>query len=342
MTERILIYDRRGHALAEIDCHASRAWAINDKSKGKIIIGLNDPKHVEHVFRYGNLVVMKHATAGDWGGVIRAPIQWSAGDKELTLESAASLLEDRVAAHKVKFEGSGGAIFSSLIDLANEPEDTRLRVGSAEGTGRSLKEKVYDETLYDALVRLGERTGYEWQFAPVEDAFGQLTFEGRWAARLGVFTGFGLAEGEGGNIELPKRILVEQGRIANDVYAFGSSGAESERKRARAFDVDSIALYGLRQGIAKAGGDSDAKANVEVMAETELVNKKTLLRVFSPIALPVGDTFAMCRIGNILKLTLTRQGWRGSSPGTETYVRIRAREYDDLENKMALVVYEVS
>lgn len=333
MADRIIFYDRAGVPLEEIAGRARCRWALNDVGTARITIPLTEPKLRAEVIRYGNFVRAQHRTAGDWAGVIRTPETWTDSAVEVTALTAEALLRDRWG--KTRLEGSAGERFAALIELANTEEDTRLRVDEVDDYGPTLRERVDFEPLLDVLRRTHETDGGDWGVEPALDALGHLIFKASWYARRGVRRAETLREGH--NVALAGRILVAQGEIANDVFAFDDRAAPTERRTFRVVDEASITQFGLRQAVIAVVGE--APDSVSAAARAELARRRALRRVFMPIVVEPtpGDIYPFLGLGDTVGLQWVRAGF-----GIETRVRILAKEFDDTEGKMPLVVEEVA
>jgi hypothetical protein len=337
---RMLFYDRSGRLLEEIAGQAHCFWRLNEMGRADITLPITEPKLREDVVRYGNLVKIEHATAGEWGGVIRVPEGWSESEYDVRAITGESLLQDRVVGARMTLEGSSGDIFEDLISLANGAEDTRLRPDVIDRTGSFMRFNVEFESLWSALKRLRQFTWGEWAIEPATDSDGGLCFKCSWYRRRGTTRNIVLTNtGNGASLAVSGRILSSKREIVNEVVAVEQAAAEAERRYAIRDSEDSRALYGLRQAVLNVWSQEGAVANLEAAAESELKRLQTKERLFKLDAVErtAGDTYRFLGLGDRVKVSIRRAGF-----GVDTLVRIMAKEFDARHGFMPLAVKEVA
>lgn len=336
MADRVIFYNREGVPLEELHCQAHCKWKLNGLGAATIRLAVTEPKLKETLIRYGNLVLVRHRAAGDWGGVIRTPETWDDPTVTITAKTAECLLIDRRHEGVETLEGSSGDIFESLIDLANQPGDTRLRAGQVDRSGSDQQALLEDEPLFSVLSRLRKQSGFDWSFEPAFDDLGHLIFKAGWWAQRGETRSVTLRAGH--NLRPGGRLVVTKKEVANDVLAIEQTGAGTERRSAQAQDDDSISVYGRRQAVITVWGNDGAQANLDAAAQSEVRRRAWPGRGFKLEAVePVaGETFPYLGLGDTLGLQLVQQQF-----GIETRVRITAKEYDDTQGYMPLAAVEV-
>lgn len=336
MTSRIVIYDKTGGAIAEIEANVQRTWELNAYASATFMLANNDLKAQEEFVQFGNFLVVEHEKLGSWAGMIDTPRDW--GYRQFTVHaySAEYILTKRRGPTSATLEGSPGAVFQQMVELANQAAPTLIQVGTVYSGGRTRKEPYNLENLYEAIKALAQGCGQDWDVLPVFSAGGKLGFEANWYEKKGILQPIRLEETL--NLELLADPLVEQGDIVNDLVGFGGGGTWESRASVRLIDATSAGIYGTMQG--SRSFDPDEEGTIEENTRTALAKAAYPRRTFRIHALDVGDLFYSLRPGNRLPLKTLNIGFTGGNFGMETVVRILGMTYDDISNKVEMVVDE--
>ena len=175
MSTRVRFFNRDGSQAAEIECTCTRTWVLNAIGQAAIQIPLNDDKLTLDNTNFGQLVLIEHPRAGNWGGKVFTPYRENdtEGYAEIIAYTAEYILKQRRVVN-VTFTGTAGQIFQQLIGLANQPEDTRIRIGSIENAGLSWTQTVDISDAYSVLVDIAKKSQQYWSIEPVIGADGLL------------------------------------------------------------------------------------------------------------------------------------------------------------------------
>jgi len=336
MTSRIVIYDKSRTAIAEIEAAVRRTWELNKYQTAVFTLANEDAKAREAFVQFGNFIVVEHDKLGSWAGMIYTPREWGFREFEVTAYSAEFILSRRRGPTSETLQGSPGAVFRQIVDLANQSAPTLIRSGTIHEGGRTRKEPYNLENPYEAIKKLSEGCGQDWDVTPAFDAGGRLFFEANWYEKKGRTEQIRLEETL--NMELGQRPLSEQGDIVNDLVGFGSGGTWESKSAVRLIDDTSAGEYGVMQD--SKSFDPDEEGTIEENTRTELNQVKDPRRTFELSALDVGNLFYALRIGNRLPAKFVNVGFNPEGFGMETTVRILGMTYDDISNRVKLVVDE--
>jgi hypothetical protein len=342
MTARIQIFNRLGIPLTDLQCDATLSWEANKAGKAIISIARTDAKVTADNLLFRNLVLIEDSEAGAWGGVIWQPQTWYADRVEVTAYSGEFLFKFRRSG-AVTFNDSTGDIFAALVDMANAPENLEIVKDEIWAGSVGVQLTVKYDNLYDTVVRFANRVGNDFALIPRQDDNNNLRFLAQWYQFAGTFQNFAL--------EYPfdfklagAALMTLQSDIVNDALVFGSSAATSAitPTSSPALDDTSRGLYGLIQGAW--ANNSVVAATLDAQAAAYLNQYKYPRRTFviQVINNTTKNTFSFINIGDILQLRLAGIGFAPSGGlGTETYIRIKAKEFNTRDRVMTLTVDEV-
>jgi len=340
MASRVMIYDQGGAALAEVEASVTRSWVLSDVGEAAVTLAITDAKCRQEVIEFGRLVVVEHDRLPAWVGVIDVPRDWSRMKVIVKSLSAEQIFHYRVPPAVKTLTGTAGALFAEMLAIANLQGDTLMRPGEIYLGGQTRQETINLTRLLAEIKRVSNRSGHEWGVTPEIGTDGRLTLRAHWWERRGGMVD-DLALEEGWNIEATDDVLSEQGEIVNWLMGYGDGATWASRPIVIRQDDDSIARYGLHQD-ARAYDGVTSPATLEASVLADLARLKQPRRTFGLTALDVGNTFTRVGLGNILRLRLISTGFTGDASGLEATVRVRAMEYKEAENKLDLVVDEVT
>jgi hypothetical protein len=334
---RVKVYRTTGELCAEIEAAIPRSWVLNRAGQATFTLSTSDPKFRDDIIRFGNLILVESDAVPNWGGVIWEPFEWSLGTCSVTALGLEALLKGRWTEPKAVLRGTTGEVFKQLIGMANAWGGYTIKLGSVWG-GPDHRHKVKGELAYDSITALSDDTGGDWWLEPVEEA-GRLVAHAHWAEQRGVSTTFGLHLDL--NCEAPSGpLLSQQGPVVNYIFAYGQGATLDETPQLAVWDDESIARHGLWQALMVFPAKSEAE--LRVMAEAALEDRKELFSPFTVVALPVGDAFEHLRLGNFVDLSLPGVGFNpDGTTGVETRVRVTGMSYDETDGKMPLILAEV-
>lgn len=341
--DRVRIFDRQGNALAEFRAKVERSWAIGDESRAQFTYASRITDIVnDNVLNFGNWVLVENTYLPPWVGVIDTPRMSSARTVTVSCYSPERVFGWRRGPTEVVKNGSAGDLFRYMLSLVNTAETTIITAGNIDETGTRRQETFNPTALSVDLERIYERSQEEYQFRPVVNDTGRLVVYADWVPRLGIDTTVLLHEGkEGGNIEVNNNLLVEDGKIANDVLGYGDGITWLTRPKINITNSASIFKYGLRQVSEGFDGVTSPQTLKDNTDEYVHLHKRPT-RTFSINAINVGDTFNFMGLGNVLTLQLQNAGLYEGGTGLHTRVRITGMHYNpDSKNKISLVVEEL-
>lgn len=325
--------------MASLSCTTERSWILNGEGLARITIAVNDPKVKQSILQYGNLISIEHEALPLWAGVLDTDRLW--GDSKLTVTawSAERLFKFRSSPLNLALSASSaGALYQSLVEISNQAEDTRVRAGEIWYGGTPRDETLDGKHIYDHIVAISNRTGYDWGLEGALDNFGHLYFKANWYQRRGEVRGQQLREGT--NIIASEDALAEMGEIINSLTGVGDGSTASTRLTYTEENTLSRSRYGLRQSTRDFAGNKEIgtlTANVQGVLTASKNPQKTL----SVAALNIGETFRALRLGNTLPLYMTTVGFLDDgNVGVNTNMRIIGMRYNDDLDQASLVLQE--
>lgn len=323
---RLMMYDRSGRRLAQIDTVPTIEAVLNGAGKLSFTITTNHPKCREEFLRYGNLVLLEDDVLGDWGGVVRLPRGWPAGKINITAHEAPALFNRRKMIENVKLTGSAGNIYRQIIDYCNGEEDLRLRYGQIWDGGVSREETLSDRALLH-VQRVAQRNGNDFQVRPVLDDQNRLTFFCDWLSRAGIDTGKTIEEGKDLTFEPGSEVLIEDvegGELINRVVGIGDASTTGTRPITEPItNEESRSKYGLGTDRVVFSGNVNLDT-VTINAENYLANRS--VPQFQVSGKLNGRMLPHLRKGNVYSAKLHSVGFApGGGIGWEG--RVRALSY---------------
>lgn len=329
-----LVFDRRGYLLDEIDAVYKRSWGINSVGECKFTLPINDPKNNETNFQFGNLLlVLNDKGLPPWVGRLEPPRGWGAKTTKHFALSYESIFADRIGTVGKPYIvlNPPGLLFQLIIQIANEIDDTLIRLGDIhEGEGKCGMVVSPATLLSDNIAKVLKQSGHEYDVTPVFSN-NRLKLYGNWYVRQGIETGESL---NSGNCRIDENSLNETGPIKNMLLGLGNGQRFIYHM---ANDEESIHKYGLRAKPYDAG--VYALDAIKELTENELAAHKRPRRIFRATASNDNNTYLHLRKGNMLKYESAETGYgpRGRI-GTQADVRIYGMAYADDMEGVALTI----
>lgn len=339
MSSQVLVYDRSGICLAELEANVKRTWKISEYSNATFSMSLWDAAAVRENMQFGNYLVVKHSSLPTWGGMIYPPRDW--GNRTVTVNafSGEFILRTRRGPSNIKMEGNGGKILMDLINIANKAGPTLLRAVQWEPIQPWMVKTLDATNLYEVMKTFTEASGgQEWTVEPRFDFAGCLYFEAQFYQKIGAVKFTKLLEGK--NIELTPKTMSEQGEIVNDLVGYGSGASWDSKGFWQAVDQTSQNDFGLFQSSEQF--TDDIQGTVQANTESKLKKLKNPAKTFDLKALDVDSLFQDLRLGNQFPIKLLSCGYApDGSIGYEGNMRILGMTYDDLGGKVEMITEEV-
>lgn len=336
---RLLVGDRSGQVLDELTADIAFVnWRLNKVGKCEFVVATTDPKATFTNLRFGNFVYIDFSNGlPDWGGVIDPPRRWDERTIKVTAYSAEYLFGLRTTDKGRYFtDQTVGYIYKTLIEDANGIAATGITIGDVYDGGQIHSPEYHFKSLLDIFQNslTARLSTNDFDVIPTLEN-GIITFKANFYESRGADrTGLALIQDK----NLSRPILEEQGPIINswDVAGEGSSWGD-ERLTANAQNDDSIQIYGIRED-SKVYSDVSEQTTLDEHADTLLDGSKDPYNIFTLTALdtdPAG--FGDYDIGDRLSLLAPDYGFGG----TDTTIRILAREFEPGSGVCSLVVQEV-
>lgn len=337
---RIRIFDGSGNYLTDVVTRSvTRAWVLNTSTNGtgirsgqaQMILSVLEPSCTEKYLRYGNILLVESDTTIPWGGVIDTPRSWGNKAVTVTAYEMTRLLNFRRASSQQVVTGPAGALFTTMLEIANGEADTLIYAGDVYMDGVQRQETINVTKLGDEIQRIVTRSNNELIITPEITELGKIRFRADWLRLAGtdkttILRDRDLSADTG---------LQEQGDIVNDVIAYGPGATWDSRTQQRSIYDGSP--YGLRQAALSVQGRETS--TVQDDADSYLAQHREPRRTYKISV--TGSAIADLRLGDTMGLELVSMGFTGGAVGTSTRVRIIAMAYDDERGTMSVTADEV-
>lgn len=330
----ITLYKRQNGAfLTTIRAETDRSWVMNNKGKCTIYLSTKDEKMIRTYMGKRNLVCIDHPKLPLWGGVIETDQEWDEnGGVRVTAWSGESLLMSRCPTDGLVQATSPGALFEKLIGIANRTEDMLIRPGSIYRGGGAAECTLDGTNLLEVIRDLALRWDMEFEIVPNVNGKGNLSFVANWYQRMGEVSPYLLREGF--NVKKNSRVLRITRRVINKLTGFGEGSTDDARPTFTAEDAESIALFGVMEGVE----DYDGVVNESTVKEHVLERLKVLRYpkvVINLTALDVEETLEKIRMGNTHTFRATSFGLKGTDGvGIASSARVIAMRYLETVNEL--------
>lgn len=344
MATRISVYDRQGVPIGELPgIPVIYSDEINRAGKAIFTVGITDPTLTAINWKIRNLVLIEDTYLGNWVGVISGNTQeWALDHVEFTAWEASYLMSFR-RSPEVELYGTGGTIFGKLIDMANSAESLTLVKDVLWAGGAQTTLSLKYDNLYNALLSFANRVQGEFKFIP-SISNGRLGVLAQWHQRIGRNDDFTLTYPA--DFRAPGGSIMSVGsEPVNNWLVFGAGATQDStpvsNPPAGTEDAESRSTYGLIQGVET--NNMVVQASLDDEAATMLLNNKNPRRTFriDGVQNTTKQTFQHLALGNVINISLAGVGFNDvGGLGTETTVRIVAREYNPQKGVLNLTVDE--
>ena len=170
MSERTIVYNRKGVPLAELSVQMVRGWKLertNSAEGGAFEIDASAT--TKELLDYGNFVAVWSDDLPAWAGVIVPPRIWSVdGRTMVSLKSCEHLLSFRVTGTNDEIEGTGGRIFAYLLNaIVSRRGGESLPLVVLDETkivhvGREVRKIYHRENVFDIVNALADEVDQFW------------------------------------------------------------------------------------------------------------------------------------------------------------------------------------
>jgi hypothetical protein len=331
---RIVVYDLDGQAAGEIHAICNRGWAIGGGGQATIILPASDA--LQTWLQFGRMVMIEHPKLPAWGGVIDTA--WKVIiPGTMTVYNCEYLLSLRTQDYPGSLTGSAGTIAMQLIGMANDQEDLLIREGNVH-YDNDLRTEIFDQSsIWEHLKTLASNAGMEMMFYPALDANGRLIVQFDLQPYLGIYTGWLLHDGSGGNINV--RDASVSGEIWNRIIGVGDQSTLPSRPQTEPqFDEISAERYRLRSKVVQFSGIPGQASQLETNVANYLKRSAYPRLTLTVEALDISDTFYHLRLGNSFIVQVSNVILPGGQRGWNGDCRITAMAYDEAQNKVLMTL----
>lgn len=331
---KIMFFDLDNRAVGHVTAICNRGWQVYGNtgvsSSGLTTITLPKEAIENKWIQLGRLVLVQATGLPDWIGVVDTP--WKATlPAQITLYSVEYLFSLRSPETAIRWIGTIASLIKELIRQANEQENLFLSLGEVTGAQTEFEEPIDQRKMWDQIVPLLERTGYEMDIRAERGADKRLYLYADVGQNLGIDTGFLLHDSEIGKNMKPTGARVG-GEIHNRVKGTsGQSNAEDQLETEVLENEDSQGLYRTRSVVTNFRSITQLSQLTEY-AQTELDAESYPYIEIEMEIYDVGETFANVRHGNRLLFTSSNLFLPGGVRSWSGTVRILAMAYDEARN----------
>ena len=178
---RILLFDRTGILLEEVDGIIDREWLLNKTDQAKFVISSTDAKLTDKNFTTGNRILVLSDDVRPWAGVLWLPITDGASDYKISAFGGKMYFSRRVVAKSPPLDIGAGAMVNWLVNHANTQGITPISISNAgdieSGIGAKIDEGIVSPgmTITRAIDAVAEAVFSEWWLEPIYS-----NYEVRW------------------------------------------------------------------------------------------------------------------------------------------------------------------
>jgi len=330
---RIVVYGLDGQAEGEIHAVCNRGWAIGGGGQATITLPASDA--LQTWLQFGRMVMIEHPKLPAWAGMIDTPWEVIIPGM-MTVYNCEYLLSLRTPDNVLNLTGSAGTIAMRLISEANSQQDLGIREGNVYYDSNLRAEQYDQRSIWEHLTDLATNAGLEMMFYPALDANNRLIVRFDMQPYLGIYTGFLLHDGTGGNINVAAASL--SGAIWNRIIGIGDQSTVASRAQTQPqVDVVSSGLYRLRSTVMQFKGIPNQVSQLERNVANALKQSAYPRLTLTVEALDIGDTFHHLRLGNSFMVQVSNVILPGGQRGWTGSCRIKAMVYDETQNKVTMI-----
>lgn len=332
-----------------------RSWVQNGYGRCEFSIPLDDPRLKLENFQFGNFIHIEHlpttssdegnSPSGklpDWTGIILPNRTWSNNAVSITAYSIEALLAFR-ALPFVDISLPISQAFIKIIEYANNVSASnfiQILIGDIEEKNTSYSDSLR-MNAFDHLKKMAELSGTSWDITgkilpesyalQVKANFYNSTFRNSTPSIT-------LTSGENGNTEMTLPLLIEQGTIINDIFAYTQSNTPQDRTFVEIRNNESIDKYGVFQANKIYTGITDI-SGLNSLVENPNSLFQGVKKLFTRKVIDTGDTFSNLRIGNLISIYEKSVGFDPSGGfGVNALAKIIGMSYNDTSNRVDLTL----
>jgi hypothetical protein len=220
MTDRVLVFTRKGVPLGELDAQVVRSWQLQRYVRAeRAVMQIAASTVNRDMTQFRNLVVVESSQYPKWCGVIWDTRDWADNQMTVTMYAAEYLLSMRRTQALEKYDGAPHTIFSSLLKSAQKDEPLLIQISGnyiSHGALNTAKEYTR-ENIFQAINDLASEAEFYWWLEPVIAATNRLTLRATWRKQRGIDYIYPLVQGSN-FVDLK---VTEICNVANRIYASG-------------------------------------------------------------------------------------------------------------------------
>ena len=272
MTDRVVIFNRFGVPLGEVDAIVVRGQALERKSRAeRAYLQVRADITTKEMTRFRNFVMVFSDLVPTWCGVIWSDRTWEDNNITVSVFSCEYLLSFRRTAKVEQLDGQPGQVFTGLLKAAVLLEGLPIWIDPNRITsGGTVVEKEYNRAnIFEAVNDLAAESEYYWWFEPLITAGNRLLLRAQWQKNRGIVYHRPLVQGS----NFVDVQVSEICNVANRIYATGDVEDWATANEYIAQDFASQSAFGL---VEDSVSDHDATAPDEVIAigTAELTKRK--------------------------------------------------------------------
>jgi hypothetical protein len=302
----------------------------------------------ERYFQFGNLIHIEHipqvdkdgnkkGTLPSWTGIILPEQKWDDGVCHMTAYSAESILIFRAMPY-ISVKGTPKTVIQQMINIVHErAKNIIFQPGILDDLPLTFPDDLRTNA-YDHIQKLVKNAQMDWDITGDINSNGNLDLFINLYNQKGIDTNLELTNV---NTELESPLLSIQGTPSNQVYGYSQAQTANSRYNAEVINQAAYDDYGPLQLNQVYVGIHDP-AGTYLATKTRAEERGRPVMRLGRTALDIYNTFDYLNIGNIVNVKDARVGFNPNGGyGFEKEMRILSMSYNDLSNKVPLVIEAV-
>jgi hypothetical protein len=272
MTDRVLVFTRKGVPLGELDAQVVRSWQLQRYVRAeRAVMQIAASTVNRSMTQFRNLVVVISDKHPKWCGVIWDTRDWADNRITVTMYAAEYLLAMRRTQALEKYDGVPHTIFAGLLKSAQKDEHLLIQIsGNYIQHGGLNTDKEYNrENIFQAVNDLAAEAEFYWWLEPIIATTNRLQLRAVWRKQRGVDYVYPLVQGSN-FIDLK---VTEICNVANRIYASGQVEDWNDPFEYIAQDAFSRSLFGLVEDSMSDHNITEKEA-LEAFGKSELTKRR--------------------------------------------------------------------
>lgn len=344
MARRVLVYDKVGRPLGELDAEATvRSWNLNAVGEMDLTLPLDSSKVEWGLIKPGHHIAVLSDRVDLWAGVMSAPELGLEFERDYLLircYSGESHLRGRVMDVDVIFQEKTWAdIVIYMVERLRGYYGVPVELGNIEAAAPIRKNKAsvgfHLDYMADVIERSVRGRGFEYRWEPVIDEDNRLKFKFHFLESIGADKSKEFALIEGFNLSKEIRIWAE-GNLATETYAHSETERWwlKEEHYAKQRSEEHAGLYGVWDEVLVNAGDN--LEGIVSTAENALREKKDIIWHLDMGVLDANGSWSKFQTGDIVGVQLVSYGLTPAGKGLNLRYRITGRALDEEQGEMRI------